>query len=147
MQDTYRREFTILYRNNSEYCPFADTHNGRYMASPITFCTVLLLTSLYMPPVRSVFFFTKKKLDYNKSESYTIVYDSLDIQDATPGRYPRPPNIGEYLSSYRNISSTYNTDERCENGQPLSMGVLPYAPYVYDTFGMKRVTRFFIVNG
>ena len=122
------------------------------MSLSITCYTVILLVFLHMSSVCSVLIFRKKNIKYNKSESYTFYFDNLDIKLTASGRYYRPRDIGKNLFSYRNISSIYTTDERCENetGLPLSMAVLQYAPYVYDTvaFPLKFIPREVeIVNG
>ena len=120
------------------------------MSLSIACYTVILLVFLHLSSVRSVLIFRKKGTNrYNKSESYTIYVDNLDVKSTASGRYDRPRDIGKNLFSYRNISSIYTTDERCENetGLPLSMAVLQYAPYVYDEPSFKFISRVEIVNG
>ena len=121
------------------------------MSLSITCYTVVLLVSLHMSSVCSVFFFTKKDIKYNKSESFTFYFDNLDIKFMGSSQYSRPRDIGKNLFSYRNISSIYTTDERCENetGLPLSMAVVHFAPYVYDKYAYPKYIPpvFVTVNG
>ena len=108
------------------------------MSLPITYYTVLLLAALHIHLVRSVFFFSGKRRNVNTSESLKIWFDNFDISKTSSGRNKRP-DTGKNLSSYRNVSSIYSPDERCEKGLPLSMAVLQFAPYVYDTPAIKYV--------
>jgi hypothetical protein len=103
---------------------------------------VLLLAVLHVSLVRSVFFFTGKKQKVNESESYTIFLENMEF----PKSKKVPPGTGKHLSSYRNVSRIYTTDQRCKIGLPLSMALVQFAPYVYDQWGVSK-PKFAIVNG